>query len=425
MKVQLLKSLLVLMIAAPAAHGGWIDCDVIQVKHDRLYFSVGTEARVFHNSRYVIACGEDTLCSGRIEVSSLGVGYSVPLDSLLDTLLAWTADDSCRALVETAGIDSISQIRIAGAGLSALDLAAMYSDPPWMLAPGGQVVWGETRQGNRIRLAARPEIDARSWTDDADAILGYAPSAGHYSSAIVVNAPLVAVLIPNLDKKANRDGVLTTSLYYRIGTAVLPHLFKAGEARMVTSIVSSDSLATRSFPYDPKRGRELLRDRHNRPKKIRIDYTSPSLKDAAVYLADVLSRDRVSVELDPGNDDADLILTFVPTYREDACRGLSNLHLLLQRHDARTNAQREAMDIVESNLESARESADSFSYRRYCRLAEQTMMMDLGMFLLFRPRLHFQSAPALTGATFDDDGRIDPAALVKLRLPTPGGGDTQ
>jgi len=417
----LMLTLVAWMICTITVRAGWIDADVIQIKHDRPYFSVGNESLVYPNSEYIIVCDDDTLIAGYIEESTLGVSYSEPVDSALD--LQSLMIDSCRASVETAGIDSISQIRIAAVGLSAADLAVMFAEDPWMISPGGQVVWGETSLGNRIRIAA-DEMYAPSGLADVDAVLSFAaagPPGGPASTTF--DAPFVAILIPNLDKKANRGGILTTSLYCRIGDPVMPHLFKSGEASLVPSLIEDYGLATRFYPYDPSRGHDLLQNARSRSKKIKIDYTTPSLRDAAVYLADVLSRDRVSVELSPGDDDADLLLALVPVYRDEPERALGRVLELLRRHDPRTDNQRESLELVEGQVDLARQAGDSLTARHFAELAERTMMTDLGVFPLFRPLMTLQPASVLTGVRLDCNGRLDPTSLTKLRLPAHGAGE--
>ena len=87
---------------------GNISTDVLQYKLHRLYFPFGTEADIYENCQFYLIINSDTVYSGIIETSYPGISISFPIDYAFGSL----AIDSLNVLIKTAGIDSLSPIRI-------------------------------------------------------------------------------------------------------------------------------------------------------------------------------------------------------------------------------------------------------------------------------------------------------------------------
>ncbi len=146
---------------------------------------------------------------------------------------------------------------------------------------------------------------------------------------------------------------------------------------------------------------------------------SKSLEKLAFYFADVLSRDRIEVELVRSFEDADVYLAFVPIGEQNRIRSIHYIRDMFLKQKPSSTSMEEAQSIVENSLWSAR-AADSNERREYyCRMAEQSLMYDLGLFPLFRPTIFFHASEMLKNYHFDDNCFLDLEALTKLKLPSP------
>lgn len=106
---QILIIILSLLILSSHLSSGEVKTDILQFRNNYLYFAGGKDTLIFENLKYAIFSQTDEkLYSGKIEQALEGISISYPVDSTLDS------DDikTCYAVVQTADIDSVSDILI-------------------------------------------------------------------------------------------------------------------------------------------------------------------------------------------------------------------------------------------------------------------------------------------------------------------------
>ncbi|MCK4574526.1 MAG: hypothetical protein KAU36_09145, partial [candidate division Zixibacteria bacterium] len=173
--------------------------EILQIKQDRLYFSVGQEELVLAGAGYCLICGANTLICDTIEVSIEGVSYSRPIEWDDDS----TTFEDCLAVIETAPIDTTSDIILGVAGLEPSD---EFEPVPCFVRPVDTV---QTNYGNRviIRHFKRPEKLRIAWEHgEIDGYFSFEQSSGLFGrslSAIKSPAPFCVGLAPNLSKPVN------------------------------------------------------------------------------------------------------------------------------------------------------------------------------------------------------------------------------
>jgi len=395
---------------------------ILQYRLDRLYFAIGKEENVFAGSPFIVICNGDSVYEGCIEQSLVGVSYSYITGLFFDTL----AVDSCYAIIEAADIDSLSPIRLAAVDFEPL---AMLTDflgtiRALLLAIGDRnnPITATSIHGNEVSISQRiPFIDmvVSLQFGEIDGFFSYRSYASQMEDSRVIDspAPFFVVLVPNLSRKMNRGGLITTSLYYRFSERRLPIVFDGDKVRPMNCLHATNGDCHRPYPYDPAQGRKLLDHHPQRPRVLRIGVMNKSLEKLALYFADVLSRDRIEVELHQSFEDADIYLAFIPLDERNPIRPIHYIRDMFLRDKPSSAAQEEALSTIENNFWAARE-ADSLNRRQYyCRLVEQALMYDLGVFPLFRPRIFFHASENLKNYCFDANGFLDLKALTKLKLP--------
>ncbi len=406
--IAALAFLLTTFGTTPAAE---LTCRILQFEHNRLYFNAGEDRNVFAGSRFVVYYGADSLMSGTVEQSFLGVAYSEPLKvSPTNPNL-----DSLTARIETADIDSSSTIL----------LGSLNIDPISILT-GDSLQIHRTSAGNPIDIAI--------WRDSYQVIdqFEYGQTAGVFSlthlpwintavQSYASPAPFIAVVVPNLSSSLNRDGYLTTSLYYRFGPSSVAHIFDGEQPAAANSFYLDDSTVVRAYPYDRSRGRQLL-ETMGRPATVRVSYLNRCLEPLADYFADVLSRDRVHIEIEYGNPDADVLLELVPFRGEGSVTTLGYLRDQLKQMSNPAKAQSEALTILSNYIDAARDTDSLRTRRYYSDLADRSLKRDLGVFPLFRPMLYFISKDRLRDFSFTPTGlpQLDSIGIVDLPI-HPGG----
>ena len=215
---------------------------------------------------------------------------------------------------------------------------------------------------------------------------------------------------------------MTTSLYYRYSGRSLPHMFNGDGAQEVTSFLTVDEDGPRPFPINSGTGRKLLEQLPDHPVRLMIHPSDHSLIVTAEFLVDLLSRDKIQGQLTHGSGSADIQVVYVPIKSDQPWSTLRVVHDLLAENEPRTRSQREAMELADAYINTAANSTDSATVMRFCKLAEQVLIHDLGAFPLFRPTLFLYTSPSIIGLGFDKDGRLDVSRMVKLKLPTPDEG---
>lgn len=409
----LLAGLLVSVLAAVATAGG-IETRILQYRLDRIYMAAGRELLVFPGYQYTVMRGPVPVYGGTIEQVDLGICYSYPTGHFFDTI----AVDSCYAIVEVADVDSQATIQLKSFNIAPSLLLTSSVGNLVQTADAQSILRATTESGNRVTLELITDMPSFHQIG-ADGWLSYeAPRLTHgFDRVESVEAPFLAVLLPNLARKVNESGLITTSLYYRFDEHKLHHLFDGNQLAACLSLYGSDTLGIRSYAYDPQRGSDLLKNLPHRLKKLHISYMDLALDRLGWYFADVLSRDRIKTEVTRAEPDADILLVFCPVSREDPVLGMHILHSTLSLMGPRSRSQREALQHVANLLEFARSAPSEALCLHYCDQADRILKEDLGVFPLFQPRIHMMASPYLRNIRFHANGCLDLLSLEKLRPP--------
>lgn len=413
-----------LFVFASACGSAALQSRILQYRLDRLYFAAGKEANVFAGSPFVIVCNGDSVYKGCIEESFIGASYSDTIGLFFDTLSV----DSCYVVIDAADVDSLSPIKLGAVRFEPL---AMLTDFLGTVRPLLMSIWERNNpitvtgiHGNEVSITQHaPFIDMMVSLQfgEIDGFFSYKSYSSQMEDRRVIDtaAPFFVALVPNLSRKVNRSGLITTSLYYRFGGSRLPLVFDGDEVHPMNCLYSAAGNCRRPYPYDPEKGRGLLEHYSQRPRVLRISVMNKSLEKLALYFADVLSRDRIDVELQRSFEDADIYLTFIPVDDRDPLVALRHIQSMLLPSQLENFPQHEVLFTISNNLTMAENEGDRDRRAHYCRLAEQSLMYDLGLFPLFRPRIFFHASESLKNYRFDSNGFLDLEALTKLKLPSP------
>lgn len=418
---KILAVLAIILLGVVSVGGEQLERDILQYKLGRLYFGAGLEENVFAGCPFILFHGQDTVYSGIIESSYPGVSISRPTFGFTDTL----ALEEHRAVILSAVTDTISSIRVGCYGLHPFEL---IRTPP-TLDTGDSIQVGvpidTTANSNQIIMSIDEPFNL-AWDFEAGrrdgffAVSMFPESMRGQAEMVSSEAPFIAVMIPNPASEANDQGFLTTSLYYRFSAEHLwPTFFQSEVPAVANRLYLAEGAAPRSYPYDVEKGRQLLARNKSRPSSVKIGYLSPRLENVTKYFADILSRDRVRVEVRTDLSQADIIMTFVPVDWDNPTVSLTHVFRLLSREEPVSKATRESLAIVGNYIESARQAEDVATCFHYCRLADRTMQHELGVFPLFRPTIYFLAGKYIKNVRFDRSGYLDLKVLTRVALPVP------
>jgi len=379
-----------------------LESSILQFQQERFYFPVGTESLVHKDCQFVILNENDTIHTGNVDESYIGVSYSYPVDSLYDTLQL----DNYKVFIQPATIDSLSKIdigyispnQISYEGFIDLDYRIKYH-----------------RYNNNFEMI----LDFESGNLDAFySFSQYHTNLGN-TSTISFPAPYYIAIIPNLSSQIYHNGFLTTSLYYRYDPGLMPILFNGDDCQTINCLVYNDKLCSRYYPYDPYRGQVLLKQYRPLPKTITIGITDQSWGKTAEYYADILSRDRIRTVIEKKNEKCDFTLAPVPIYRNKTIKSLRYIHHLLSQDTSKGNDINENLRIIGNYIKSAETAADTLNLisERFQRLAETGLWDEIGVFPLYQPTIFFTTHKNITGHTTDSTGFIDQNKLYKIILP--------
>lgn len=392
--------------------------NILQLNQDRLYFSAGEEANIFFGSKFTVFCSQDSLYSGMIERSYLGISYSTPTGGFFDSVDI----GSCLAVIETAGIDSQTIITIEFSTMDSVEQSflffpslkpAAYSLTPLSTAAGNQILILSNGTENDIYDSSQIyDIDIHITYDSQYTT---PPPSTTKSS----RAPFLAVLLPNLSKASSAQGILTTSLYYRFSAFLLPYLFDGDLPFPVYSFYTGDDSRRRPYPYDSQKGKVLLARLAPRPEQLTLSFEHPSLKKVAHYFADILAREKIRVDITADSREADVILTCIPVGNFSTPVGLEYLISILEKFEPAEISQKENLKIISDYLEASQKTDKPDIKQKYYTLAEQGLIYDLGVFPLFRPSLFVTCKKHIGNCDFDENGRLDYKNLIRLKLPAP------
>jgi len=407
--------------AAPAVSAGDLECEILQYKLGRLYFGAGQEANVFAGCPFVLFHGPDTVYAGVVEFSYPGVSISRPTFGFTDTL----ALGEHRAVILAARADTTSPVTIGCYGIHPFELLRDHPEFESLDSVEIGVAVDSTANGNPVVFSS-DEPFTMAWDYESGRHDGFfsasmfPESMRGFASMVSSGAPFIAVLVPNLSSEINKDGFVTTSLYYRFSVDRLwPTFFQSEAPSTINRLYLADGTAGRAFPYDIDKGRQLLSKNRNLPNRLKIGVLNPRLESIAKYFADILSRDRVRVEVRMNDPEADLLLTFVMIDWEDPVASLHDVYSILAQGKPDDKSVKETLTIVGNYIYSARQADDVSTLFHYCRLADRTMQHELGVFPLFRPSIYFLAGKHLKNIRFDRSGYLDLDGLTRISLPVP------
>jgi hypothetical protein len=389
-----------------SASADTVAVEIMRCGMNRLYFSAGTESHIFPNCRFEVKCGDLDAINGCIEYSLPGVSVSTELDidcTVIDPAI-------CRATIDGFTVDSISSIRIGQAV------------GPWIeLLFGGGATPSDSvgrvdleAYGYGERASERMRFDFGR--GNIDGHISYRSSGVRDGAVERVDAAWIVVLVPNLERSVNDQGVLTTALYYAYNASKLPLMFDGDHANEITSLVPALDRRTRLFAYDESRGRALLQSALGERREVVIGITDPSLRRTAAYFADVLAREQIVTRIVTDRTAADCYFSFAPVdvYND----GYTMRYLLsrLSEVDASTPAIRESIAVAKNHLDRAGRS-NGTDRLADLRLAEHRVIEGIGVFPLFLPSLHMQLSPSIIGLVPDEHGRLDLDGCYRLKPP--------
>lgn len=408
-------------IVAPVTHSAEIVSRLLQVKEGRFYFADGSERRVFPGARFCLIADQDTLLCGRIAQTFEGISWSAVTN---DSIATGPENlDSAYALIQTADVDTDSEIRLAC--MPDLPLEHLMQNAGQSLAPHSLIssrVMATGHNGNHIVVVNERHDDnvlLQFENSRIDGYFTYEQPQHHRRPAVVKSfpAPFIVVLVPNLSRPANSGGLLTTSLYYRFEPDRLPYWFAGDSTMAITMLLPGIDSCPRAYAVNARRGREVLESITALPSRLTIGLSQSGLERMAEYFADILSRDRRRVDIVYDDVEADLFLTIIPFQSDSPLEGAQDLHSSLARTRPAFQAQQEALDLLAARMSSAWKATSDDQRQHYIELIDRTLKSDLGVFPLFRPTVFFVSGRDLADVQFSESGRVDLPALTKLVFP--------
>lgn len=376
-KLILIISIVYLFIS-PNAWSGQISADILQIKLNRIYLNAGSEELIFPNYHFWIMKNDDTTFTGKIETAYDGISISYPLD----THLSLSDLDKYKVIVETALIDTNQHIWIYSSDLSDYELSMLLnvSDIYNIDSLGGSF-------GNKIRYLytheLKPDYSSKSYDIQISYIKKSNPPLG---TDKIITAPYIAVLIPNLSKKINYDGLLSTSIYYIFDLNPLLHssMIKANNHDCFVDDID----CTRAYKKDSETGKNLLNNLKVNLSEVQIGYFGSSLKDAALYISDILAQERIKAHISQDNLTADLFLIYIPYDLEKPVNTLNSILDFLKKFEISNSSHKETVSILNSYIEKLKISDSSFNKEHFYNIIDYGLKYDLSIFPLYRPIIH-------------------------------------
>ena len=375
-----------------------------ELRQDRLYFPVGEEAFIFESSPFTLVKNGVTIFSGVVEHSWEGVSVSARTGGVLDTLSL----DGVEAVMMQAEIDSGATIVIG-------------SDLGNLVRPMDSTDAGSARWVAYDDVAAMEDDFAAGMLEAVVTFSAFGFRSGDRGT-LSSPSPYVAVIIPNVGRRINHRGELSTSLYYRFDENLLALCFRGDEVCFTKSLFpsSDDTVGRRRwYDFDPSRGKKLLERMSPRPSRVNLYSGNSTLDVLARCFADILSRDRCVVEMTGERRDADLYIDFIPYQENSPLTAIDTLLSLLRRDAVVDTRPYEYLQRIEAELAQLRTSISSPDSARHLETVGRIMAEELGVFPLFRPTLYVHTHKRLRNVVVLPDGSIDCSAAVILRLPAP------
>ena len=387
-----------------------VTCSILQYTQGRLYFPVGEESYVYEFAPLTILLDSSVIEESGIEHSWLGISVSDRLSDSLASILDTIPLNRIAAVIEAAPIDSAAVITF---GTDIMGLASLL------------------QLGNNPRVtireyAYRPGMLEDFNTGTLDACLSFSNlSVSADCDSLSSPAPFIATLIPNIKRDCNQEAKLTTSLYYRYDASRLPLVFAGDKPLMQNRLHiyhrdDEDTDPGRWFPFDPRRGRELVAS-CTAPSSLGLSlyYGHDTLEKLALFFADILARDRCKVELTRNRAQADLYMDYIPVSTNLPSVSLYTLYQRLAADSLSGHAVNENVRQMAAYFRFVESAPDEEEYYRNLEAAEQVAIDDLGVFPLFRPTLYLAVHRDIRQLRFTDDGALDTFSMRRVILPTP------
>jgi len=420
MKRILFISLMLLTCCAGLAAAADVHCDILQYKLDRLYFPIGTEENVYASNRFTVYIAGDSIYTGVIESSQLGISYSRVTDYFFDTI----SIDSCWVLIEAADIDSTSFIVIGLPG-NFPSISNAYGYPPMLPDNMAELkfrsfLWWS--QNGNLLFSKHYESEIDMILDfEAGFIDGFfshtkSSTAKPDTRTISSYSPFFAAIIPNISRDINKNDLLTKSLYYRFDKSRLSLYFDGDNVRAYDCFYPIDKFCSSESEYNWQAGENMLSQLDKYPKEIKIYVDSKRLDKLARYYADVLSRDRIKTETTDNRKKADIFLTFVPTLYEQPDSSLYYIYNFLTNDSIVGDHTNETIEMIGEYLAFSRRTISQEAKEYYITLVLDRLKNDIGVFPLFQPTIYFTAEKHLRGFGFDPDGRFNFGALSKIKM---------
>lgn len=398
-----------------------INCNILQYKLDRLYFPIGTEENVYPSNRFTVYAAGDSIYNGIIESSQLGISYSRITHYFFDTI----AIDSCWVLIESADIDSTSDIAI---GLpDDIPVGPIIGNPPSYSFGDISIISMQftlsmtAQNGNHIILKHYDsEIDMALDFESGriDGFFSHSNIITNKTEARIISnyTPYFAAIIPNISRDINDGGLMTRSLYYRFDKTRLSLYFDGDNIRAYSCFYPLDEFCTAQSEYDWKKAEDLLLQLDKFPKEINIYIGDGRLEKLGRYYADVLNRDRIKTTLTHDKDNADIYLMFIPTLAGQIDSSLYYIYNILAGDTIPDGKSNSTVEIMADCLELSRQTTSKEAREYYIKRVLQSLKDEIGAYPLFQPIIFFTADKHLRGFGFDPDGYFNLLALTRIRL---------
>ena len=391
MRIILITLLILLMVGPISAET--LESEILKFEYHRFYFSNGSEALIIAGSKFEIFENDSAVYSGKIEKSFEGISISYPIDTTLQFDLA-----NLTGLLHTAEYDTTNPILIGynDSYLKQLlehDLSYQTFDT---------ISEKQSIYDHKI-ISEFPDRNFASAFDRYDAFfsLNDILLPPEFKLTNKNNLGYLAVLMPNLSSAANKNGVMTTSLYYRYNPD-LASLFFRGEITPTNCLFPSDTSCIRSYQFDLSKGQRLSGQFLNSSPNLKISYNVPLLKETADFFADILSRDRFKVEVVFDDPAADLFINLIPFQKSQPDSSLIKIMDDLKTTLTGSKEQQENLEIIKNRLVSAEQTEDPAMKNYFWQLADYSLKYDLGVFPLFQPVVYYFFKNHITGIEIDD-----------------------
>lgn len=389
-----LKLLLVIMIIIGFSYfesnSKQISADILQFKHNRIYLNIGSEELIYPDYRFWMINKSDTILAGRIETvyEGISISYQTENEFLISEL------DKYDVIVETAEIDSSRAILISYPELSEFEISNIIN----------AIEENKDYKSNYGNIFKRQQdIDFDHKLEPNEIRISYVKNENIKTKAIP--APFISAIIPNLSKKINRDGILTTSIYYIYNDKYLPSIAERETVEVDCFWNKADCV--RAYNRDSAKGKELLKRLKENFSKVQISYFDNSLKLYAEYIADILAQERIMVDISKDNLDADLFLKYIQYDITSPTNAIVSIIDFLNGFKITNPSYKETVSIFNSYIEKMTTSDSSINKEHFYNIIDYGLKYDLSVFPLFQPSIYISYGAEIIYKVQDHDSKFD------------------